>query len=291
MIFSLTLRHMRVFFRDRAAVFFSLLSPLILFALYFLFLGSLNLSSLKEALPMVSEKKLEVFLNTWVYAGIVMTTAVTTGLAALSVFVSDRETGRFIDLAVSPIARWKVVTSYLLSTMVIAFVMTTIVYVLSQAYLILQGANLPSFQDVSLTVVNYLLVIFSFAALSSLAVTFIKSSAAFTSLSVIVGTAIGFLAGIYVPLGQLSSSISNVLNALPFAQSAVLIREPFIKQALADVSMGQPVEVAAKLTDTFGLDVVIGNYHMPTSMIIAVLAILGFIALGLAIIQITRRIR
>ena len=291
MIFTLTRRHMKVFFRDRAAVFFSLLSPLILFALYFLFLGSLNLSSLKDSLPMIEESKLKIFLNSWVYAGIVMTTAVTTGLAALTVFVNDRETGRFVDLAVSPIPRWKVVASYLLSTMMVAFVMTTVVYGLSQVYLIIQGAPIPSLATVLKIVASYSLVLFCFAAVSSLVVTFIKSGAAFSSLSVIVGTAIGFLAGIYVPLGRLASGIANVVNALPFAQSAVLVREPFTEQALADIGAGQPTEVLAQISSTFGLEVTIGDYTMPTIIIIFILGAVAVLALFLAILQISRKIR
>jgi multidrug/hemolysin transport system permease protein len=96
--------------------------------LYFFFLGNTQLSSLKESLPTVDEHVLGRFLNTWVYAGIVMTTAVTTGLAALGVFVDDRQSGRFTDFAVSPVPRWKVVMSYLLATASIAAIITTIVY-------------------------------------------------------------------------------------------------------------------------------------------------------------------
>lgn len=282
---------MQVFFRDKGAVFFSLLSPLIIFLLFFLFLGASQLTSLKESLPHIDEDKLSLFLNSWVYAGIVMTTTITTGLAALSVFVADRESGRFTDFAVSPVPRWKVVMSYLLATASIAAIITTIVYIAAQIYLIMQGASVPTLEALIQTVGRYLLIVFSFAALSSLMITFIKSNAAFTSLSVIVGTGIGFMAGIYVPLGIMSTSVANVLNALPFAQSAVLLREPFVAVPLERVGEGQPAQVVEQLTETYGLQAVIDGHVLSSSTIAILLAAIGIVALTLATVQISRKLK
>ena len=291
MIAALTKRHMQVFFRDKGAVFFSLLSPLIIFLLFFLFLGASQLTNLKESLPHIDEDKLSLFLNSWVYAGIVMTTTITTGLAALSVFVADRESGRFTDFAVSPVPRWKVVMSYLLATASIAAIITTIVYIAAQIYLIMQGASVPTLEALIQTVGRYLLIVFSFAALSSLMITFIKSNAAFTSLSVIVGTGIGFMAGIYVPLGIMSTSVANVLNALPFAQSAVLLREPFVAVPLERVGEGQPAQVVEQLTETYGLQAVIDGHVLSSSTIAILLAAIGIVALTLATVQISRKLK
>lgn len=291
MIAALTKRHMQVFFRDKGAVFFSLLSPLILFLLFFLFLGASQLTSLKESLPHIDEDKLSLFLNSWVYAGIVMTTTITTGLAALGVFVADRESGRFTDFAVSPVPRWKVVMSYLLATASIAAIITTIVYIAAQIYLIMQGASVPTLEALIQTVGRYLLIVFSFAALSSLMITFIKSNAAFTSLSVIVGTGIGFMAGIYVPLGIMSTSVANVLNALPFAQSAVLLRGPFVAVPLERVGEGQPAQVVEQLTETYGLQAVIDGHVLSSSTIAILLAAIGIVALTLATVQISRKLK
>ena len=291
MIAALTKRHMQVFFRDKGAVFFSLLSPLIIFLLFFLFLGASQLTSLKDSLPHVDDDKLSLFLNSWVYAGIVMTTTITTGLAALGVFVADRESRRFTDFAVSPVPRWKIVTSYLLATASIATIITTIVYLAAQIYLITQGAPVPTPELAMQTVGKYLLTAFSFTALSSLVVTFIKSNAAFTSLNVIVGTGIGFLGGIYVPLGIMSVSVANVLNALPFAQAAVLLREPFVAVPLERIGEGQPAQVVERLTETYGLQAIIDGHVLSSSTIAVLLAIIGIVALTLATVQISRKLK
>lgn len=291
MIASLTKRHIQVFYRDKGAVFFSLLSPLIVFLLFLLFLGATQLTSLKESLPNVDESKLSLFINSWAYAGIVMTTAITTGLAALGVFVADRESGRFTDFAISPVPRWKVVVSYLLATASIATIITTVVYIAAQIHLLMQGATIPTPEILIQTVGRYLLIVFSFAALSSLVITFIKSNSAFTSLSVIVGTGIGFMAGIYVPLGIMSASVANVLNALPFAQAAVLLREPFVSVPLENIGEGQPVQVVQHLTEIYGLQAVIDGHIISSSTIILLLTVIGIVALTLATMQISRKLK
>ena len=47
--------------------------------------------------------------------------------------------------------------------------------------------------------------------------TFVNSTSSFTTVSTITGTLLGFLAGAYLPLGLLSKSVVNVINALPFS--------------------------------------------------------------------------
>lgn len=291
MITSLTRRHVHIFVRDRGALFFSLLSPLILFVLYFFFLSSTQIASLQEQLPNSDAKTIELFLNSWVYAGIVMTTAVTTGLAALGVFVNDRESGRFTDLAVSPVARWKVVASYLLATASIAAVITTAVYIAAQIHLIVLGAPLLNWETLLRSVGSYMLVALSFAAISSLAVTLIRSSAAFTSLSIITGTSIGFLAGIYVPIGVLSSTVATILNGLPFAQAATLIREPFVATSLAELAASQPSVMVDEIKETYGLIVTIGDHTLTMPIIIIILIAIGISALIGAVWQVSRKLK
>ena len=86
---------MRIFFRDKTNVFFALLASLIMFILYVFFLGQLQIDAMKESFPGASDQAIGYFVNSWVFAGILTITSVTTGLAALQVFVSDRASGRF----------------------------------------------------------------------------------------------------------------------------------------------------------------------------------------------------
>jgi multidrug/hemolysin transport system permease protein len=72
----------------------------------------------------------------------------------------------------------------------------------------------------------------AFAAFSSFVLTFIGTASAYTALSTIVGTLLGFLAGAYLPLGLLSRTIGDVINSMPFSPAAMLLREPLAGDAL-----------------------------------------------------------
>ncbi len=231
MIASLIHRNLRLFFRDRAGVFFSLLGPLIMFLLYIFFLGNLQKDTLREAFPDGSPEYTDFFINSWLFAGILSITTVTTSLAAMQVFVSDRASGRFKDFTVSPIKRSKIIIGYLGSTFIVSLLMTSILFILSELYIVANGGLWLTLERALLSYVVLVLLCAVFSAFASFLVTFIRSISAFTSLSVIIGTSTGFLAAIYVPVGALPTTVTNVINTLPFSQAAGLLRGSYVGQA------------------------------------------------------------
>lgn len=98
-------RNLRLFFRDRLNVFFSLLGALVVFLLYTLFLSNLQTTSIVSSFPQADEADVRAFVNSWMFGGIIAMTSITTSLGALNVFVEDVATGRFRDFLVSPIRR------------------------------------------------------------------------------------------------------------------------------------------------------------------------------------------
>src|SRR6478735_2331708 len=75
-------RNLRLFFRDRMNVFFSLLGAIVLFLLYVLFLANVQTQALAATLPDASVSDIHAFVDSWMFAGIVLLTTVTTGLGA-----------------------------------------------------------------------------------------------------------------------------------------------------------------------------------------------------------------
>ncbi|UCR88458.1 ABC transporter permease [Mycetocola spongiae] len=270
-VYLLAMRNLRLFFRDRTQVFFSLLSALILIALYALFLGNLQVLNLREAVPGASDEQISAFVNSWVFAGIIMITSLTTGLAAIGIFVEDRSTGRFRDFLVSPIRRSHLILGYLIASFVVALVMTIFVAIVGQVYLAIRGEPLMNAVQ-ALTLLGYIaLSAAAFSALSSFIVTFIRSNGAFSALSTIVGTVVGFLAGAYIPAGTLPSGVVNVMNALPFAQSAALMRQPLTANALEDLADGHS-EAITELSEFYGISLSVGDFDLNNGMILGIMA-------------------
>lgn len=77
-------RNMMIFFRDKANVFFSMLVVFITLGLYIIFLGE-NLASGMTDLPNAGQ-----LVDTWIMAGILATTSLTTTLGAFGIMVNDR---------------------------------------------------------------------------------------------------------------------------------------------------------------------------------------------------------
>jgi len=283
---SLIVRHLHIFFRDKGNVFFALLSSIIMFALYIFFLGGIQADSLQNGANEISDSLAANFVNSWVFAGIITITAVTTSLAAFNVFISDRADGRLKDFAVSPIARWKLTLSYIIASIIISSLLTILAAILGQAYLMLSGGDFIGLENTLRLIPLLIFLSTVFSAFACLIATFIKTTAAFTSLSIIIGTSVGFLAGIYVPVGSLPSAVAIVVNALPFAQAATLTREPFAGDSLGQISQGGPQLEA--LQNTYGFNIVIGDATLSPVVLISLLALLATVCLVIAVIRMAR---
>ena len=257
-----------------------------MFALYIFFLGGIQADSLQNGANEISDSLAANFVNSWVFAGIITITAVTTSLAAFNVFISDRADGRLKDFAVSPIARWKLTLSYIIASIIISSLLTILAAILGQAYLMLSGGDFIGLENTLRLIPLLIFLSTVFSAFACLISTFIKTTAVFTSLSIIIGTSVGFLAGIYVPVGSLPSAVATVVNALPFAQAATLTREPFAGDSLGQISQGGPQLEA--LQNTYGFNIVIGDATLSPVVLISLLALLATVCLVIAVIRMAR---
>ena len=94
-------RNLKVFFRDKTAVFFSLLAVFIVLGLYILFLGDVwtdSFSNIKEA---------KELMNCWIIAGLIGVTSVTANMGAFGIMVEDKSKNKMKDFTVSPMKNFK----------------------------------------------------------------------------------------------------------------------------------------------------------------------------------------
>jgi multidrug/hemolysin transport system permease protein len=282
-------RNLTVYFRDRMGVFFALLSALILIGLYALFLGQLQVDALTARFPQATEQEVRGFVFSWVFSGIVMITSLTTSLSAISAFVDDRASGRFSDFLVSPVRRGTLVLGYLLSSFAVSVLITLVVLVVGELFLLTQGLPLMTIGQLAACVGWILLSAAAFAALSSFAVSFLRSSGAFAALSTIVGTVVGFLAGAYIPPGTLPDAAVRIISALPFAQSAMLIREQFCAEPLDALTSNQQALDAVR--DFYGVRLTVGDLTITDPLAAGELALVLILFTALAVWRLRRGIR
>jgi len=289
LVLTITGRNLRLFFRDRAGVVFSLMGALIVFLLYALFLSDLQARSISASFPDADASDVRAFVDTWMFAGIIAMTSITTSLGALGVFVEDVASGRFRDFMVSPIRRWQLVLGYLLATVVVALAMTTVVLVVSIAYLFLLDGVVIGLLPLAITMVWIALSCVAFAALWAFVVSFLRTTAAFSALATVVGTIIGFLAGAFIAVGLFPAGVRDIVNALPFAQSAMLMRQQFTQESLRTLVGDQP-EAIASISEFYGITAVVGATIVPVPLVAVLLFVYAVTFTALAAWRIRSRL-
>lgn len=283
-------RNLRLYFRDGWNVFFSLLGAIVLFVLYTLFLSNLQTEALEQAFPDAGEAAVKAFVDTWMFAGIILLTTITTGLGAMSVLVDDVQSGRFRDFLVSPIRRGQIVFGYMAAAILVALLMTTVVLVLSVVYLgVVDDVWLPLDAVQRIAAIAALCCI-AFTALSALAASFLKTSGAFSALSTVVGTVLGFIAGAFIPVGSLPTAVADFINSLPFGQAGMLLRREFTADTLTEMTGGVS-QADEQIRETYGIDAFVGDWLVPASFAVGALVVLAIVCTVLSAIRIRSLIR
>lgn len=289
-VLAITGRNLRLFFRDPLNIFFSLLSALIVFLLYTLFLGNLQVASISDGVPDADPDQVRGFVDAWMFAGIVALSTMTAPLGALSVFMDDAASNRFRDFLVSPITRGQLVLGYLASAFIIGVMITVVVLVVALLYLWLVSSVVLGVGEIAASMGWILLSTAGFTALWALIVSFLKTTGAFSAVSTIVGTVVGFVAGAYIAIGLFPDAVRSFVSALPFAQSAALMRQQFTGTALSELVGGSQPAIDG-LNEFYGVTLSIGSWPVPLWYSAGTLALLAVVFTVLAGARIRNRIR
>jgi multidrug/hemolysin transport system permease protein len=288
-VVGLTGRNLLLFARDPLGILLSLLSASIVFLLYTFFLGNLQFASIIERAPTAHPGQVHGFVDAWMFGGIVALSTMTSPLGALSVFLEDAASNRFRDFLVSPIKRGQLVLGYLVAAFVTGVLITLVVLVTGLLYLATVSGVTLGVAEVVRSVGWIILSTAGFTALWAFIVSFLRTSASFSAVSTIVGTGVGFLAGAYIAVGLLPESIRSLVSALPFAQSAMLLRSEFTEAAASSLAGDAPTAIN-ELNDFYGITLSVGSWGVPSWCAIGFLALLAVVCTLLATARIRGRI-
>lgn len=269
---TLIKRNLLNYLYDPSSVFFSFLSVIILVGVYILFLGTLQVNDIQFNVGEI--EGIRWLVNSWLLAGLLTVTSFTVPLSISSNMVTDLEKRVFDDFLVAPIKRSSIVLGYAISAFMIGVVMTTLTFFVGQVFLVLTGGEWLGIYSTAWMFIYILLSNAVFSSLSFLMISFIKSTASVNAVNTIVGTLLGFLAGIYVPFAAFSDSVANVLKLNPAAQMVVLFRDILMQGPMDVVFKDAPVHVQANYMRVYGVNLEIFEVAWPHLWI--VLYALGF---------------
>lgn len=278
-------RNLLLFFRDKASVFFSLLSVFIIIGLYFLFLGDLLVRGLEGD----GFTGVRFLMDSWIMAGLLAVTPITTVLGGLGIMIGDKEFKLHKDFFASPIKRSKLTCGYILSAAVNSFILTIFTLVLAEIYIISNGGELLSIEALLKVLALIILQILSSGFILFLVVSFMKTASAFGALSTILGTLIGFLTGIYIPIGNLPVYVQNVVKVFPPAHTGALLRMIMMEQAEKITFAGAPKEIIEEFHLSLGVSFKIGDTMISPTISIVYLLIVTIVFFLLAVLRLSRK--
>lgn len=264
---SLVKRHLMVFLRDKWSVFFSLLSVLIVILLYTLFLIKMHDSSLPENLQGTTEAKHLTY--TWLFSGVLMVSTVTVPLGFLGNMIRDKSLRISNDFYVTPLRRLSITLSYLIAAFVITLMLALLNLVIGQVIVYLNArawlSVMAFVKIVGLTALSSAL----FTSMLYTAVSFLKTQNAHGTMSSIIGTLVGFLAGLYVPIGAFGSAFRTFLTLTPFMQASALFRKIYMNDAIDSVFPAGASQ--SEYTLFFGIDLELFSQQLSTFAITLIL--------------------
>ena len=246
-------RNIKLFFKDKAMFFTSLITPVILLVLYATFLSNVYTDIFHDSLAgviEVSESLIRGCVGGQLISSILAVSCVTVAFCSNMLMVQDKVTGVAKDFKTSPVRPSALAVSYYLatlaSTLIICFVATGICLL----YIAAVGWYM-SVLDVILLFADVVLLVLFGTALSSIINFFLSTQGQISAVGTIVSSAYGFICGAYMPISQFSTGLQRVLSFLPGTYGTSIIRNCAMRGVFEEMKIiGFPSEVVELIRDS-----------------------------------------
>ena len=290
-------RNILIYIRDKTSVFFSLLSMLIVIGLMVLFLGNMNRDEVVYILEKYGgqrDKALDLanatnLIQVWTIAGLLVVNSLTVSLTMIGMMVEDEAKNRIESFYVAPIKRSRLALGYVSASIIMASLICMITLAISQAYLFLTDSTVFTVQQVVQLLVLIIVNVFVYSSLLFLIAIFVHSVSAWSTLGSLIGTLVGFVGAIYLPMGMLPESVQNVLKCLPILHGISLTRQISTQIALENTFLGLPEEVSKEYQRYMGITVEVKDRIISSGSQFVYLIVCRVLALIVASILLKRR--
>ncbi len=246
---SFAKRNLKVYFRDKSSVFFSLLAVLIVLGLYILFLGDQLVRSVSDTVTGANR-----LMDSWIMAGILAVTPVSTTLGSFGAIVSDKSRKIIKDFRCSPIRSGSLAGGYIISSFIIGTIMSLFALAVIEIWFACKGYALLSALQLIQIVGAILISVLTSSAMMYLVVSLFSSQNAFATASTIIGTLIGFITGIYLPIGSTDQSIQYVIEFFPISHAASIFRKILMADPLAESFENVPEKYLTEFKINMGVE-------------------------------------
>ena len=258
---GLTKRNLLLFFKDKQSIVFSLLTSMIILALYLLFLKDTFVNSMDSAMNQfpgisshIDESDKDMFANLILLTGILGSAMITVPYNCLIMLVKDRENKVDYDILATPLKRGQIIFSYFVSAALSSAILTSMILAIGLGVIAVQGDIYLGTSEIVKAFGVVALGSISATSIFMIVVLFFKSVSASGAFSGMLSAASGFIIGAYIPISQFSESVQTVCNIFPASQITIVLRNVLINgllehmnTSLAGVDNGMFVTIIKEL--------------------------------------------
>ena len=258
---GLTKRNLLLFFKDKQSIIFSLLTSMIVLALYLLFLKDTFVNAMDSAInqfpglsSLIDKNDKDMFANLILLTGILGSAMITVPYNCLITLVKDRENKVDYDILATPLKRGQIIFSYFVSAALSSAILTSMILAIGLGVIGMQGDIYLGTSEIVKAFGAVTLGSISATSIFMIVVLFFKSVSASGAFFGMLSAASGFIIGAYIPISQFSESVQTVCNIFPASQITIVLRNVLINGllehmniSLAGVDQGMFVTVIKEL--------------------------------------------
>lgn len=283
---AITLRNLRLYFRDKGSIFFSLLSMIIVIGLMVFFLGDMNIDAITELLGQFPGRDAAAdadnarrLVLAWTCAGILSINAVTVTLAVYSVMIKDRVNGKLGSIYTAPVSRLAITAGYIAAAWVASLIMCVLTLAISELYGMSKGLEVYSLMTHMKLLGMIMINSFTYAAFMYLIALIAKTEGAWNGVGTVVGTLVGFLGGIYIPIGTLSNTVGNIMKCTPVIYGTAMFRNVMTNDIVDTTFEGIPEDVIQEYRKVMGIRLSVGGHGLEMMEELLILLVCGILFL------------
>lgn len=276
----LTLRNIKLYFKDKMTFLVSLITPLILLVLFIAFLKSTYEDSILSIIQGfdLDQSLIDAFTGGWLFSSVLATSCITIAFCS-GMMVIDKINRANIDFMVSPVKKSTLQLSYVLANLFSTFIITFVLLIVGLIYLACVGFYI-TFVDILLIVFGIIITSLFGTILANIIWTFTHSQGVVSGVCTLVSALYGFICGAYMPISTMGQGMQYFVSLLPGTYATVLFRQGFLNSVLNRMRETLPQGMINGIASGFDVKMSFFGHDVSTLALILVISISTIVLLG-----------
>ena len=276
----LTLRNIKLYFKDKMTFLVSLITPLILLVLFIAFLKSTYEDSILSIIQGfdLDQSLIDAFTGGWLFSSVLATSCITVAFCS-GMMVIDKINRANIDFMVSPVKKSTLQLSYVLANLFSTFIINFVLLIVGLIYLACVGFYI-TFVDILLIVFGIIITSLFGTILANIIWTFTHSQGVVSGVCTFVSALYGFICGAYMPISTMGQGMQYFVSLLPGTYATVLFRQGFLNSVLNRMRETLPQGMINGIASGFDVKMSFFGHDVSTLALILVISISTIVLLG-----------